>query len=82
MRSYPAPAGRARSAAVWVLRRDIRVLADGARLNLLGDHYKFAPLGMLGGEPGVSGRYVLNPETERERRLPNKVSNMQWIPAT
>ena len=62
------------------LRRDIRVLADGARLNLLGDHYKFAPLGMLGGEPGVSGRYVLNPETERERRLPNKVSNMPMDP--
>ena len=56
------------------------MLADGARLNLLGDHYKFAPLGMLGGEPGVSGRYVLNPETERERRLPNKVSNMPMDP--
>ena len=52
------------------------MLVEAARLNLLGDHYKFAPLGMLGGEPGVSGRYVLNPDTNDERRLPNKVSNM------
>ncbi|MCY4114975.1 MAG: hydantoinase B/oxoprolinase family protein [Chloroflexi bacterium] len=58
------------------LRRDIRVLVEGARMNLLGDHYKFAPLGMLGGEPGVSGRYVLNPDSKDECRLPNKVSNM------
>ena len=58
------------------LRRDVRVLVEGARLNLLGDHYEFAPLGMLGGGPGVSGRYVLNPETDAEHRLPNKISNM------
>ena len=58
------------------LRRDIRVLVDGARLNLLGDHYKFAPLGMLGGKPGVSGCYILNPGTNHERRLANKLSNM------
>lgn len=57
------------------LRRDIRVLTSGTLLNLLGDHCKFAPRGLLGGRDGAPGRYVLNPDTARERLLPNKLSN-------
>ena len=57
------------------LRRDVRVLADGTMLNLLGDHCKFAPRGLLGGRDGAVGRYVLNPDTDQERVLPNKLSN-------
>ena len=57
------------------LRRDIRVLMGGASLNLLGDHCKFAPQGLLGGTDGATGRYVLNPDTEHERVLPAKLSN-------
>jgi N-methylhydantoinase B len=57
------------------LRRDVRTLVDDASLNLLGDHCKFPPTGMLGGEDGTTGRYVLNPDTETERLMPNKISN-------
>ena len=57
------------------LRRDLRVLSDDTALNLLGDHCKFAPQGLLGGRDGASGRYVLNPDTDQERVLPNKLSN-------
>ncbi len=57
------------------LRRDIRVDADGVLLNLLGDRGKFPPQGLFGGASGTPGRYVLNPDSEGERRLPNKLSN-------
>ena len=57
------------------LRRDVRVLVDDASLNLLGDHCKFPPTGMLGGADGKTGRYVLNPDTDAERVMPNKLSN-------
>ena len=57
------------------LRRDIRVLVEGAALNLLGDHCKFPPQGLLGGKNGATGRYVLNPDTDQQTLLPNKLSN-------
>ena len=57
------------------LRRDIRVLAENVSLNLLGDHCKFAPKGLLGGGDGTCGSYVLNPGTPGERVLPSKLSN-------
>ena len=57
------------------LRRDIRVLVDGASLNLLGDHCKFPPRGLHGAEDGAVGCYVLNPDTDQPRRMPNKLSN-------
>jgi len=59
------------------LRRDVRVLADEVSLNLLGDHCKFAPKGLLGGADGVPGRYVLNPGTPGEKVMRNKLSNYQ-----
>jgi N-methylhydantoinase B len=57
------------------LRRDVRVLCAEASLNLLSDHGKFPPKGLLGGGDGAPGRYVLNPGTAAETFLPNKVSN-------
>lgn len=57
------------------LRRDIRVLQDETSLNLLGDHCKFPPTGLLGGGNGATGRYVLNPDTPQEHVMPNKLSN-------
>jgi N-methylhydantoinase B len=59
------------------LRRDIRVLVDGASLNLLGDHTKFSPQGLLGGGNGAPGRYILNPDSDQKRVLPNKMSNFR-----
>ncbi len=57
------------------LRRDIRVLADEVSLNLLGDRCNFPPKGVMGGGAGAVGSYVLNPGTDRECRLANKLSN-------
>lgn len=57
------------------LRRDIRLLADFGQLNLLGDRSRFPPPGLQGGEPGVGGRYVLNPGENDERVMPNKIAN-------
>ena len=57
------------------LRRDIRVLQENTNLNLLGDHAKFPPRGMQGGDNGATGRYVLNPGTPQEKVMPNKLSN-------
>lgn len=57
------------------LRRDIRLLAPRAELNLLGDRSHFHPPGLQGGEPGAGGRYVLNPGTDDERVMPNKIAN-------
>ena len=71
----PDSGGRGRYRGGLGLRRDVRVLVDDASLNLLGDHCKFPPTGMLGGKDGQTGRYVLNPDTDAERVMPNKLSN-------
>jgi N-methylhydantoinase B len=57
------------------LRRDLRILENNVSLNLLGDHCKFAPKGLFGGQEGATGKYVLNPGTPNERVMPNKISN-------
>jgi N-methylhydantoinase B len=49
------------------IRKDVRVLADGAVLTLLGDRHKFAPYGVFGGAPAALGRSVVfsgNQETD------------------
>ncbi len=71
----PASGGEGKFRGGLGLRRDIRVLVDGASLNLLGDHCKFAPQGLNGGKNGCPGRYVLNPGTPDERVMPSKLSN-------
>ena len=57
------------------LRRDLRTLSNNTMLNLLGDHCKFPAEGMFGGSEGMPGRYILNPDTDTEQILPNKLSN-------
>ena len=71
----PDTGGRGQYRGGLGLRRDIRVLAERASLNLLGDHCKFPPRGMLGGENGATGRYMLNPDTDDEHRMSDKLSN-------
>lgn len=71
----PGSGGKGKYRGGLGLRRDIRVLEDNISLNLLGDHSKFAPQGLLGGGNGVGGRYVLNPDTPEARVMPNKISN-------
>ncbi len=41
------------------IRKDVRVLADGAVLTLLGDRHKFAPYGVFGGAEAAVGRSVV-----------------------
>ena len=54
------------------LRRDVRLLADRVSFARYGDRHKFPPLGLLGGMPGATGAFVLNPGTPGERRLKSK----------
>lgn len=54
------------------LRRDIRVLAEEARLSTHGDRHRHAPWGLAGGHAGRPGAYIINPGGSHERRLPSK----------
>jgi N-methylhydantoinase B len=55
------------------LRRDMRFLADEAKLTNLSDRQRFAPYGLFGGASGVPGRTVLNPGPGEEV-VPGKAS--------
>ena len=50
--------------------RDYRVLADGVRVSLSSARQQRAAQGRAGGGPGQCGVFLLNPGTQRERRLP------------
>jgi N-methylhydantoinase B len=54
------------------VRKDVRVLADDVVLSNLTDRHRFAPYGLRGGSSGMLGEIVLNPGTDRERRLHSK----------
>jgi len=41
------------------VRKDVRVMADGAVLTLLGDRHKFAPYGVFGGAPASVGQSIV-----------------------
>ena len=46
------------------IRKDVRVMADGAVLTLLGDRHAFAPYGVFGGAPGRVGESLVNSGNE------------------
>lgn len=50
--------------------RDYRVLADDIVVSLSSERQHVAARGMRGGGDGATGRFVLNPDTPEERRLP------------
>lgn len=56
------------------LRKDMRVLADGASFYNLGDRARFAPYGLFGGASGRKAETLLDPGTRRERVLHSKGS--------
>jgi len=56
------------------VRRDLRVLASEATLALRSDKHRTGPKGILGGEPGRPGAFILNPGKADERCLPSKTS--------
>ncbi len=56
------------------VRRDLRVLADGTVLSLRSARQAYPALGVEGGVSGHTARYLLNPGTESEERLPFTLS--------
>ena len=50
-------------------RRDIMALGDDCRLSGRGLRFQEGARGEIGGRPGRVGRFVLHPDTERERSL-------------
>ncbi len=44
------------------LRKDVELLNSTATLSLLGDHHRFAPYGLAGGEAGAKAETLLNPD--------------------
>lgn len=53
------------------IRRDYRVLPPEVEVALTGERHHVAARGANGGENGALGRFVLNPGTADERRLPS-----------
>ncbi|OGL43014.1 MAG: hypothetical protein A2161_05405 [Candidatus Schekmanbacteria bacterium RBG_13_48_7] len=53
-------------------RRDIRNLIDEMSFARYGDRQKFPPWGLFGGKDGSCGKFVLNPETDREELMKSK----------
>ena len=49
--------------------RDVRVIADEAILGIRLDNVRFPAWGTNGGQPGGSGKVVINPGTDKERTL-------------
>jgi N-methylhydantoinase B len=54
------------------VRKDLRVLADDDVLSNLTDRQVVQPWGLDGGSDGALGATILNPGTDRERKLHSK----------
>jgi N-methylhydantoinase B len=61
------------------LRRDIEVRADEVRVTLRSERQVIPAYGVAGGGPGATGEFILNPDTEREEKLPIFVSNRRFV---
>ncbi len=67
-------AGPGRFRGACGLRKDIRVLADGASLYNLGDRAVSQPYGLEGGKPGRLATTILNPAGRKRKVLHSKGS--------
>lgn len=54
------------------IRRDIRILTNYVTWGRYGDRHKIAPKGLFGGKEGAKGKFVLNPDTNKERVVKSK----------
>ena len=61
------------------LRRDIEVRADEVRVTLRSERQVIPAYGMEGGSGGATGEFILNPDTDREEKLPIFVSNRRFV---
>ncbi len=70
----PDSGGRGQFRGACGVRRDVRILGDRIRFTNLSERHRFRPFGLLGGEPGMLGRTVINPGTAGEREIGGKAS--------
>lgn len=74
LRDGSAGEGRHRGGAGVV--RDYRALDDGVTVSLSSERQHFAAKGIDGGSDGATGRFVLDPGTAREQRLPSAAADV------
>lgn len=58
------------------VQRDYRVLADGVTVSLSSERQTRPGQGIAGGNNGVPGAFVLNPDGDAPRRLPSAASDL------
>jgi N-methylhydantoinase B len=56
------------------VRRDYTFPGHAPSFSILSDKARFPPWGLFGGDGARPARYVLNPDTGRERALPSKIT--------
>lgn len=61
--------------------REYEILDQDARFSLRSTKHIIAPKGMAGGGNGRTGKGVLNPNTEHEREIPSRISDVAVRPA-
>jgi len=62
--------------------RSFRVEGEDAQICLCADRHETPPPGLFGGKPGAVSKYVLNPGTNREQKLPSKTAYIDLEPGT
>jgi len=73
----PDTGGAGRQRGGLGVRRDIEFLDESGAAETQFDKFKVAPFGLFGGEPGATGRLVLNPDGAAPRELPSKNVNLR-----
>ena len=68
----PDTGGPGRYRGALGIVRQYRLLAGEATVQLRSDRNVFPPWGLLGGEPGATGRAILNPASNAPEELPSK----------
>lgn len=61
------------------MRRDIEIRADEVHVTLRSERQVIPAFGIEGGMPGARGEFILNPETNREEKLPLYVTNRRFV---
>jgi N-methylhydantoinase B len=72
----PGSGGAGRFRGGLGLRRELRLLAEAARLTIHCDRFRFPAPGLLGGEAGGRARCVINPGRPDEREVGSKATNL------
>ena len=62
------------------VRRDTRVMAAGTTVSTTGDRQRSGAPGIDGGRSGVSGAFIVNPDTAGERPIPTVSASLPLEP--